>query len=68
MRLATLLFATMLITTPLMAYNALETREEASARHASDRYESRQSNGGMAPLGGYSETLGDSTGSSRRGY
>ena len=68
MRIIALLFATMLITTPLLAYNALETRDEASDRHASERYESRQSHGDMAPLGGYSEKLGDSYGSRRRGY
>ena len=49
--------------------NPFETTNEANDRHASERYEQRQEHGGMKPLGGYRETLGDPIGQDRNdGY
>ncbi len=38
---------------------SLETRDEAYERQENDRYKQRQAHGGMEPLGGYSERLGE---------
>jgi hypothetical protein len=40
-------------------FRPFETKEDAGDRHASERYEQRREHGGMEPLGGYRETLGD---------
>jgi hypothetical protein len=36
-----------------------ETRDEARQRHSAERYETYKNHGYQAPLGGYSEPLGD---------
>ncbi|RIK92898.1 MAG: hypothetical protein DCC73_11515 [Proteobacteria bacterium] len=37
----------------------LETTDQARTRHSAENYQKYQSLGGRAPLGGYSEKLGD---------
>jgi hypothetical protein len=42
-----------------LAWNPLETTEDARARHNAERYEIYKNNGYSAPLGGYPDRLGD---------
>lgn len=46
-----------LISSPVLAYNSLETVDESRERHSSENYEYQQDHG--TPLGGYPEKLGD---------
>ena len=39
--------------------NSLETTSDSMASHSAENYQTYEQNGGNAPLGGYSEPLGD---------
>ncbi len=51
-------------------WRPFETTDEARQRHSAERYETYRNNGYRAPLGGYSEKLGDPApyGTERPGY
>lgn len=51
-------------------WRPFETTEEARQRHSAENYETYKNNGYQAPLGGYSERLGDLAprGTERPGY
>lgn len=66
-----LIFATLLvfaISSPVFAWNLLETTDEARERHSNENYEHQEKYG--TPLGGYEEKLGDPSpdGTDRPGY
>ena len=67
-RFALLLAILFFMVKPSLAqdFRPFETRDDANARHDSERYEQRQEHGGMEPLGGYRETLGDPIGRDER--
>jgi hypothetical protein len=52
------------------SYNPFETIEQRRQRHNAERYQTYENNGRSAPLGGYSDRLGDPApaGTVRPGY
>lgn len=54
-----LVLAVLVAPTWAQGWRPFETRDEARQRHSAERYETYKSRGYQAPLGGYSERLGD---------
>jgi hypothetical protein len=70
MKLIVAIITVMALSSVANAQSLLETTDQARQRHSAERYEQYKSNNYNAPLGGYSDKLGDTAprGTERPGY
>lgn len=70
LKFASFLISTAAITSTAYAAPMFETIDESRQRHSAERYDQYEQNNRSAPLGGYSDKLGDPApaGTERPGY